>query len=161
MPKIRELSEFERGQIIAHHNDGLSQRKIAEKMKCSRCAVQTTLKRFMATKDVKTAQRSGRKKCTTSCEDRSLIRQSLRNRRKTSSELAAEFNEETDAKISARTVRRRLVDHGLRGCKARKKPFISETNKKKCLQWAKNLSEWTREQWSKVIWSDESNYEVC
>lgn len=40
----------------------MSQRYIAQQMKCSQCVVQTTLKRFKETKDIKTMQRTSRKK---------------------------------------------------------------------------------------------------
>ncbi|XP_029639705.1 uncharacterized protein LOC115214815 [Octopus sinensis] len=136
MPKTRVLSECERGQIVAHHEDGMSQRQIAQKMKCSRCAVQTTLKRFRETKDVKTIQRTGRKKVTSPRDDRSIIRQSLRNKRKTSLELFSDFNEASTSQIS-RTLRRKLVEYGLKGCKASKKPWVSKSNMEKRLQWAK------------------------
>ena len=44
------------------------------------------------------------------------------------------------------------------GCKPRKKPFLMELQRKKHLAWAKIHQQWTVEQWSKVIFSDESNF---
>ena len=160
MPKKRELTAPERAQILLLHKQGLSQVKIAKELKCSRCAVQTTIRRFRETKSIESKKRSGRKHATTPRQDRIIIRNALKNRRKTSSNLSAEFNDAYSINVSARTVRRRLLDNGLKGCKARKKPFISEVNRKKRLHWAKNHKNWTCEQWSKVIWSDESNYQV-
>ena len=58
---------------------------------------------------------------------------SLRDRRKTASEVAAEFREASDKQILNRTVRARLVEAGLKGCKARKKPHLSEVNRKNCV----------------------------
>lgn len=56
-----------------------------------------------------------------------------------------------DNKISVRTVRRRLCEFGLNGHVARKKPYISEKNRKARLKFAKEHIDWTQEQWSKVI----------
>ena len=84
--------------------------------------------------EVKTVQRTGRNNVTTPPDDRVIIRTSIRNRRKTSSELCAIFTETITSKISSRTVQRRFVDSGLKGCKARNNLWISEANKKKRLQ---------------------------
>ena len=55
---------------------------------------------------------------------------SLRDRRKPASEVAAELREASDKQISNRKVRARMVEAGLKGCKARKKPYLSEVNRK-------------------------------
>ena len=73
MSKRKELSVEQRAEIIALHNQSLSQVKVAKKMKCSRCAVQLTLKRFRDTKQLKKKQRIGRKRATTQREDRLLV----------------------------------------------------------------------------------------
>ena len=62
---------------------------------------------------------------------------SLRDRKKTVSEFAAELQEASDKQISNRTVRLRWVEAGLKGCKARKKPCLSELNRKKRVLWQK------------------------
>ena len=85
---------------------------------------------------------------------------SLRDRRKPASEVTAEFREASDKQISNRKVRARMVEAELKGCKARKKPFLSEINRKKRLLWAKEHQDWTDGDWVKVVWSDESNFEV-
>ena len=53
--------------------------------------VQTAIKRYKETKSFKNRKGEGRKKSTTVREDRSLKRASLADRRKSSSELAAEL----------------------------------------------------------------------
>ena len=123
--------------------------------------VQTTIKRYKETKSFKNRKGQGRKKSTTAREDRSLKRAFLADRRKSFSELAAELREGANKNISARTVRRRLLEVGLKGCKARKKPYLSQANKKKKRQeFAKNHENWTPDEWGKIVWSDESNFEL-
>ena len=122
MPPKKQLSEIKRAQIVTLSGEGYSQVEIARKMECSRKGVQTTIKRYKETKSFKNRKGQGRKKSTTTREDKSLKRPSLADRRKSSSELAAELRESANKQISARTVRRRLLEVGLKGCKARKKP---------------------------------------
>ena len=58
-------------------------------------------------------------------------------------------------------VRNRLLGAGLKSCKARKKPFINEKQRRARLRFAKDHKDWTIEDWSKVIFSDESNFQLC
>lgn len=53
-----ELSEGIRGQMIALSNEGLSQRKIAEKIKVSKGPVQRTLERFRESGSYSAKERS-------------------------------------------------------------------------------------------------------
>lgn len=147
-------------QIQLLHRQGKSQVKISEVVKCSRRSVQYAIERFAATGSHRNRQRTGRKRITTDREDRQLLRESLKNRRKTSLELAAELSAEIDKTISGRTARRRLQEAGLKGCKARKKPWLSDNNKKARYAWALEHQHFTAEDWSNVLWSDESNFEV-
>ncbi|GFV77909.1 uncharacterized protein TNCV_631 [Trichonephila clavipes] len=57
-----------------------------------------------------------------------------------------------------RTVRGRLLEIGLRGCKARPKPLLTEFQRKRRLTRAREHSLWTIKDWEKVIFSDESQF---
>ncbi|CAG9565363.1 unnamed protein product [Danaus chrysippus] len=160
MPKKSELSAEQRLRIKILHEQGMSQVKIAREVKCSRCAVQYAINRFKETGTHENRPRTGRRKVTTEREDRLLIRQSLQNRKKTALELAAALSEAKGSSVSVYTVRRRLLKAGLKGFKARKKPWLSEHNKKNRLEWALKHRDWSVEDWSNVLWSDESNFEV-
>lgn len=75
--------------------------------------------------------------------------------------------------ISARTVQRRLVEVYFFSCSLQKclqqnlfgrrpaeKPWISAKNAKARLQWAKDHLSWTIEDWKKILWSDESSFNM-
>jgi len=102
--------------------------------------VRYTINRYKKTESHENLKRSGRKRITSAREGRQLVRTSLKNRKKTSFELTADLFGSTEKKVSARTVRRRLQNAGLKGCKARKKPWLSDKNKKKRLQWFTKIS---------------------
>ena len=91
--------------------------------------------------------RMGRKRVTTKRQDRKLIRESARDRKKkkSSSELAAALLEDIEQTISARTARKRQAEAGLKGCKARKKSWISEYKKKTRLEWSRRHQHFTEE----------------
>ena len=62
--------------------------------------------------------------------------------------------------MSTSTIRKRLLRSGLRGCKAKKKPKVSEKQRKARIAWAKEHLNWTSEDWDKVIFSDESTFTI-
>ena len=109
---FKPISAEQRGVIIYLYNEGKSQRFIAEKTGTSRKGV---LKRWIETGDAKCQPRSGRKRKSTKRSDRTLVRISLGNRRLNSKELARELKESSGVELSAPTVRRRLLENGLRG----------------------------------------------
>jgi hypothetical protein len=63
--------------------------------------------------------------------------------------------------LSSQTITRRLVPVGGFKCHlAAKKPFLSERNRVKRLQWARDHLHWTPQQWRSVLWSDESKFVI-
>ncbi|GFT91033.1 hypothetical protein TNCV_2008691 [Trichonephila clavipes] len=52
--------------------------------------------------------------------------------------------------VCPRTVRGRLPEIGLRGCKARPKPLLTEFQRKRRLMWAREHSLWTIKDWEKA-----------
>lgn len=161
MPKTRELGVPERSNIVLLHSQGYSQVKISKIMKCSRKAVQIAIKRFNETGSHENKPKPGKKRILTPREHRYLLKSSLSTRTKSSKDLASDLWEHRNVKISARSVRRHLVDAGLCARRARHKPLLTKRHKQLRLQWAKRHLNWTSDDWDKIMWSDESNIEVC
>src|SRR5262249_47275110 len=87
---------------------------------------------------------------------RSLVRMIYNNRRISLTEIASQIT----PKVSICTIRRALHDIGLKSRIARVKPFLSDTHKAKRLKWAKERKDWGNEEWSRVIFTDESSVEL-
>ncbi|GFX05642.1 hypothetical protein TNCV_3435461 [Trichonephila clavipes] len=64
----------------------------------------------------------------------------------------------SNVSVCPRTVRGRLLEIGLRGCKVHPKPLLTEFQRKRRLTWAREHSLWTIKDWEKVIFSDESQF---
>ena len=140
MPKKDELSIEKRARIQILHEQGKFQVEISKLVKCSRCAVQSAIKRFTETESHVKMTKTGRKRVTTKREDRKLVRKSIRNRKKTSFELAAALSEEVGQPISARTATRRLAEASLTRCKARKKLWLVRQQQNKSLEMGSSTS---------------------
>jgi hypothetical protein len=78
--------------------------------------------------------------------------------------LTAEFNiamTELNLKnVSKSTVGRALKDAKMSGRVGARKPLLMKKNVAKRLKFALEHKKWTKEQWSKVLWSDESKFEL-
>ena len=135
-------------------------REIARKLKISIHAVHYSLKRKEATGSNGDRKRSGRPKTTSPAEDKYIRVSSLRNRCLTCPQITADLNNTREMPVCSSTVRRRLCGAGLMGRVASRKPLLKEKNRKKRLAWAKKHKDWSLEQWQKVLWSDESKFEV-
>ncbi|GFV20375.1 transposable element Tcb1 transposase [Trichonephila clavipes] len=100
----------------------------------------------------------GRPRKTSLREDRLLHSISLSNRKLNSSQILKQWTLTSNVSVRPRTVRGRLLEIGLRGCKARPKPLVTEFQRKRQLTWAREHSLWTIKDWEKVIFSDESQF---
>lgn len=157
MPKKTEFPEAIRISIVADHKAGKSIRAIARDCNISFEGVRKILKKMEMYGTVKNLHRSGRKRCTTAREDRVIKLQATVNP-KVSAQI---IKESTETKASVSTVRRRLREAGLKGCVARRVPFISKVNMKKRVAFAKQHINKPNEFWAHIIWSDESKFELC
>ena len=63
--------------------------------------------------------------------------------------------------VSQRTIRD-VISRKLKipSRKAAKKPFLTEAQKERRLDWAKRHSGWSKAKWAKVLWSDETHIEL-
>ena len=64
-----------------------------------------------------------------------------------------------NSKVSRELVRRTLLDKGIGTYIAARKPILSITDKRKQRVWSKERLDWSVEQWTKVIWGDEANFQ--
>lgn len=160
MERRRELSLDERAKIIAFQKAGYSYRSISAEIGCSISTVCYTIKKHRDTGEIANKAGRGRKRILTHADERWLFLASLRNRHKNAEFLTAEFNRGRKDPISKSTVRAVLKKFHLKGRVAAKKPFLRPINIKKRLKFAKEHEHWTVEDWTKVLFTDESKFEL-
>lgn len=152
----KKISYQIRNLIVRDFEKNESQRKIAEKYSVSRGAVQKIILKHQRVGSV--ADRSGRglKRKSDHREDSRIIREIKKDPFVT----IRGVKEKLNLTISERTIRRRIAEHGLKSYFARKRPFISKVNKEKRLRFARTHINKPLEFWKRVIWSDESKFEL-
>ena len=160
MAKRGQINLEKRIEIWTLHNLSFSNREIGRRLSISESCVRKTIKRKVETWSFCDRKRVGRPRSTTKKEDKYIVVNSLRNRRRTATDLAADFNERHTTKISTTTVKRRLLEVGLRRRVAVKKPRLTTVHKQKRLVLAKEHKNCTVEEWNRVLWSNESKFEI-
>lgn len=145
-----------RNLIVRDCSKNESQRKVAEKYGVSRGAVQKIVLKHQKLGSVADRTGRGRNRKSDQREDTRIIREIKKDPFVTIRAL----REKLSLSISDRTVRRRIAEHGLKSHFARKRPFISRVNKEKRLRFARNHINKPLEFWKRVVWSDESKFEL-
>ena len=143
-------------QIEALHAAGKSFTEIGKLLQIDKSTVSRHLTRILETGSYVRKEGSGRKRKTTPHEDRLIIREVKRGRFSSAKDIKANLPQ---LDVSEQTIRRRITqDSEFKSYWCTKTPFISEKNRKKRVEWARDHLSWTTEQWHKVLWSDESPY---
>jgi transposase len=135
--------------------------KIARIIGVSRNCVRKTLDNFKLSGQVKDKPRIGRPKKFTS-RDESFIFKSVRKNSKLSlRNIVTMFhNHAFNKTICAATIKKILDKKGIGSYIAVRKPLLSVMDRIKRRNWAKTRLNWTIDDWNKIIFTDESNFEM-
>lgn len=153
MPRLRKE---ERLQALLQLAAGVSVNDVATQFRCHRNTITRLQRRYRATGDIIDRPRSGRPRATTPRDDRYVTLVHLRDRFKTAESTARECG------VSNQTILNRLRSDR-RPIRPRR-PYvgspISRINKRLRLRFARRHSRWTRALWGRVLFSDESRFNV-
>ncbi|GFT04266.1 transposable element Tcb1 transposase [Trichonephila clavipes] len=108
-----QVSEFDRGRILVYRDCGLSFRKIGGRAGRNQTTVIWICDRWKQEGTTDRRVRSHLPQCTTSREDRQIVRMEVTNRSVTSRTVAQNIESVTHHSVSARTIRRHLQQSGL------------------------------------------------
>ena len=150
MGKTADLTVVQKTTIDTLHKEGKTQKVIAKEAGCSQSSVSKQINR--AAKG-----RCGRKQCTSNRDNRTLERIVKQSPFKNVGEIHKEW---TAAGVSASrtTMHRRMQDMGFSCRIPCVKPLLNKRQRQKHLAWAKDKKDWTAAEWSKVMFSDESQF---
>jgi transposase len=157
--KRKELSAFERGEVIGAWKCGISERKIGEALSHPQSTIHDVISAYKNLGCKTLPSRPGRNPIITERDGRHLLRILKSDRKTNLQELCENFVDSTSTNVCKNTLRKYLHEQGFFGRVGVRKPFVNETNRQKRLTWAKERKEWTSE-WENVIWSDESKFEL-
>ena len=133
----------------------MSHSKIAQSVGVSRSAVTKSLSRMKQLGSLKSRTRTGRPRVTSATTDRLIRRAAVAHPTWSSSTIRAHM----PTRVSTRTVRRRLlVDFNLPSRRPAKQAKLGKKNIKDRLVFCWKYQNWTKDDWMKVMFSDESTF---
>ena len=159
MSTIR-LKVWQCSRIKALRDAGWKLCEIASDIGCSERAVVYQLRKINDTGSYEQRERSGRPPILSFFEKRFIAVVSKRARFKSARVIRDEVTPIIPKVFSTDTVNRALIEHGLYGRKAARRPTISRVNQRKRLLFAREHLEWTEEQWANVLFTDESKFQI-
>lgn len=122
----------------------------------SRQSISTFYKRYKSTSSIKNKEGQGRKKVTTPAHDRYIDIMVKQDRFITAHEIK---DNEIFKNVSISTIKRRIkMSSPFHSYWSASKPHINRKNSSRRVKWYKEHKDWTYEQWSRVLFSDESPY---
>lgn len=150
---IREL-------IISHHKSGKGIREIGRMVGRSHSTVHNIIKRYKEFQSVENRSKKSKSTIFSESDKRFLVRKIKENPFLSRLKLAQIAEKYLGKRASLSTIRNVLRKENFKGRRCRRKPFINKVNKKKRLEFAK--LHWKHEFsfWEKVIFTDESKYNL-
>ena len=136
---------------------GATNSHIARTFGCTRQTIIRLFRRVQQTGQTADRPRSGRPRVTTPQEDRHLRVLHLRNRMLTVTSSAATA---LGHRISRFTVMRRLRSAGIRAYRPFRGMALTFQHRRNRLQWTRTVRRWQRRNWARVLFSDESKFNL-
>ncbi|XP_050519064.1 uncharacterized protein LOC126893155 [Diabrotica virgifera virgifera] len=153
-PKVPEI-------IIHQYHKGKTMREISSELTVATTTVFNIIKKYGETASIGVrGNSSGCPKAVSQRSVRHLIR-ICKSGRNTLREVTARWNRETGMNVSRECCRKYIHESGLSFYKAKEKPLLTEAQKRNRYIWAKSKLSQTKLDWDKVIYSDESKFDVC
>ena len=150
-----ELNSFQRGLIIGAKMMGYGATDIGTALNIPRTTAKTIIEKHIHSNNGVVKSRSGRPHLFADRNRRSLIRLVRKNPTMT----YAQISRELDVVCSRKTIYREIKAYGLTNWLAKKRPLLTEEVAQKRYSWCLARRDWTYEEWSKYMWSDECSVE--
>jgi transposase len=151
-----KLSGIEKGRLTEKIDNGLSFRKAAAEFGITHQTVSRIYKAIKKNGTIQRKKGSGAPKKWSKREARIAKRLILNREASNAVEVQRILERDHKITLAVRTVREILRSTGLNGRAKIKKPLLTHRQKKLRLKYAKKYRLWTKEQWRKVMFSDES-----
>ncbi|KAF2880860.1 hypothetical protein ILUMI_25315 [Ignelater luminosus] len=151
-----QLSEVQRGQIVALLEEGLSRRGVARRFGIHHSVVSRTWARYQETGNLHRRRGSGPSRITTQREDRRIVHAARRNPVRSAHLIGADVH--LNRRVSDQTVRRRLHEAELRSRARANVPHLTDRHRQERLRYANDYGNWTARRWRNVLFTDESRF---
>ncbi|GFX01070.1 HTH_Tnp_Tc3_2 domain-containing protein [Trichonephila clavipes] len=158
MAQRKHLDDFLRGRIIGRLECGRTQLEVSEELGITQSVISRLWQRFQDDGNVSRCYNTGRPRVTTPNKDRYLAATAKRNRRSIASDQSRQLSSATGTTVSRQTVYKRLGHIGLYARRPVRCVPLTATHCRLRSTWNREHALWTSQQWSCVMFSDESRF---
>ncbi|GFV70301.1 HTH_Tnp_Tc3_2 domain-containing protein [Trichonephila clavipes] len=144
-------------RIVRHNDESL---EVSEELGIAQSVIFRLWQRFQDDGNVSRCCSTGRPRVTTPNEDRYLAVTVKTNRWSTASDLSRQLSSATGMTVSRQTVYRLLGHIGLYARRPVRCVTLTATHCRLRLTWSREHALWTPQQWSCVMFSDESRFSL-
>ncbi|GFT99184.1 HTH_Tnp_Tc3_2 domain-containing protein [Trichonephila clavipes] len=134
--------------------------EVSEELGITQSVISKFWQRFQDDGNVSRCYSTGRPRDTTPNEDQYLAVTAKRSRRNTASDLSRQHSSATGTTVSRQTVYKRLEHIGLYACRPVRCVPLTATYCRLRLTWSRDHALGTPQQWSCVMFSDESSFSL-
>ncbi|GFX96932.1 transposable element Tcb2 transposase [Trichonephila clavipes] len=160
MSQRSHLTDSEAWRVVGRLKGGQTQAEVAQAIGVSQSVISRIWNRFLETRSAGRRPGQRRRRATTPNEDRYLVLTARRHRNMNATLLQQHLRSATGTTVSTQTVRNRL--HGV-GLYVRRPMVCVRLTSRHCRdrrEWATEHVNWRRNEWSSVLFSDESRFSV-
>ncbi|GFT65983.1 transposable element Tcb2 transposase [Trichonephila clavipes] len=138
--------------------EGRTITNVAAEFGINKSVVSRAWKAFQTTGTAVRKVGGGRPSTTTAGDDQFIILQVKRGRRQSASVIAQQLSTATGRQVSQVTVTRRFQKGGLFARRPERGLPLKVDHRSHRLQWCREHKNWTTDQWSRVLFTDESRF---
>ncbi|GFU90906.1 transposable element Tcb2 transposase [Trichonephila clavipes] len=160
MSQRSHLTESEAWRVVGRLEGGQTQAEVAQAIGVSQSVISRIWNRFLETGSAGRRPGQGRRRATTPNEDRYLVLTARRHRDMNATLLQQHLRSATGAAVSTLTARNRLYGVGLYARRPMVCVRLTSRHRRDRRERATEHVNWRRNEWSNVLFSDESRFSV-
>ncbi|GFY12169.1 transposable element Tcb2 transposase [Trichonephila clavipes] len=160
MSQRSHLTDSEAWRVVGRLEGGQTQAEVAQAIGVSQSVISRIWNRFLETGSAGRRPGQRRRRATTPNEDRYLVLTARRHRNMNATLLQQHLRSATGTRVSTQTVRNRLHGVGLYARRPMVCVRLTSRHRRDRREWATEHVNWRRNEWSNVLFSDESRFSV-
>ena len=160
MDRRRQIDSFMKGRIIGRLENGQSQTEVSRELNVPQSVISRLWRRFQDEGNVTRRPIQGRPRVTTVRQDRYLQLTAKRQKTLPARQLSNQLAATSGTRVSRQTVYRRLKKVGLYARRPAVCVPLTPASRRARLNWSREHRNWTLNQWSNVLFTDESRFSL-
>ncbi|GFX47018.1 transposable element Tcb2 transposase [Trichonephila clavipes] len=156
MSQLSHLTDSEASRVVGRLEGSQTQAEVAQAIGVSQSVISRIWNRFLETGSTGRRPGQGRRRATTPSEDRYLVLMAPRHRNMNATLHQQHLHSATSTTVSTQNVRNRLHGVGLYPRRPMVCVILASRHRRDRREWATEHVNWRRNEWSNVLFSDES-----